>query len=109
MCRTAAGSAAFLFLVLVIVGWAYADEAKGPAQSQARLVTISFNEVPLGKALQLLSKHGLNYIATKETLDSAPLVTARFKDMPVMAVAKAIVKTAGLYYIIESPGKIRVR
>ena len=108
MGRTIPGMVALLLLTLAVMAGAYADEAKDQPKEQSRPITITFNDVPLGRALELLSKHGLNFVATKDVLDAAPPVSARFKNIPVMNAAKAIVKTAGLYYVIESPKKIRV-
>jgi len=104
-----ARSVAFFVLALVVASWCYAAEDRECTQSNPKLVTITFKEVPLAKALELLSKQGLNYVATKEVLDSAPPVTARFRNVPVMEAAKLIVRTAGLYYVIEPPMRIQVQ
>ena len=100
---------AFLLLTVIVAGWCQAAEKEGSRPTKTKLVTITLNKAPLRTALELLSKHGLNYLAAEDVLESAAPVTARFRNVPVMDAAKAIVTTCGLCYVIESPAKMRVR
>ena len=74
-----------------------------------KLITITFRDTPLSEALHQLGKFGLNYVCSKEVLESAPRVNARLKDVPLIEAAKAIVTACGLYYAIESERPARIR